>query len=117
MNIERIEALVSSHYTEWVGDKGASWVDHMRNALTEQAETHAIELRAYEATVANLEQRIRQLEAERVPDGWNKNAYGYSVLFNAIAASVTKNTDGSLGISVESFEDSMLAAAPAQEKV
>lgn len=33
--------------------------------LKEQAETHAIELRAYEATVQNLEQRIRELEAER----------------------------------------------------
>ncbi len=29
-----------------------------------QAETHAIELRAYEATVQNLDQRIRQLEKE-----------------------------------------------------
>jgi len=32
--------------------------------LREQAETHAMELRAYEATVQNLEQRIRQLEQE-----------------------------------------------------
>ena len=39
----------------------------IRNALTEQAETHAMELRAYETTVQNLEQRIRQMEAERVP--------------------------------------------------
>lgn len=32
---------------------------------------HAIEMRAYEATVANLEARVRELEAERgVPEGW-----------------------------------------------
>ncbi len=35
-----------------------------------QAETHALELRAYEATVQNLEQRIRELESQRVPEGW-----------------------------------------------
>lgn len=35
--------------------------------MTKQAETHAIELRAYEATVQNLEQRIRELEALMVP--------------------------------------------------
>ena len=42
--------------------------DVMRAALTEQAETHAIEMRAYEATVENQAERIRQLEAERVPE-------------------------------------------------
>jgi len=36
--------------------------------LRAQAETHAMELRAYEATVQNLEERIRQLEKEWVPD-------------------------------------------------
>jgi len=59
-----IEALVKKH--EKIIMKRAA----MRAALTEQAETHAIELRAYEATVANLNERIRQLEAERVPEGW-----------------------------------------------
>ena len=39
----------------------------LRAALTEQACLHHIELRAYEATVENLEQRIRELEAQRVP--------------------------------------------------
>lgn len=38
--------------------------------FAEQAEMHAIELRAYEATVQNLEQRIRELESQRVPEGW-----------------------------------------------
>jgi len=58
-----IEALVKKHWDE------ADFMDrgHFIDALTEQAEAHAIELRAYEATVANLEGRIRQLEAERVP--------------------------------------------------
>ena len=46
----------------------ASQTSHVTQ--TELSETHAIEMRAYEATVANLEQRILELEAERVPDGW-----------------------------------------------
>jgi len=53
----------------------------LRAALTEQAETHALELRAYEATVQNLEQRIKDLqlellangEAQRVPDELRAN--------------------------------------------
>lgn len=59
-----IEELVEKYYAKWVYDKGISWTDKMRAALTEQAETHAIELRAYEATVQNLEERIRQMEGE-----------------------------------------------------
>ena len=57
-----IEALVKKHSRAFSGD-----VRGLRAALTEQAETHALELRAYEATVQNLEQRIRQLEAQTVP--------------------------------------------------
>lgn len=60
-----IEALVKKHSRAFSGD-----VRGLRNALTEQAETHAIELRKYEAIVANLNERIRQLEAERVPAGY-----------------------------------------------
>lgn len=65
-----IEELVQKHYAEWVADKDALWTECMTKALKDQAETHAIELRAYEATVQNQAERIRQLEAERVPDGW-----------------------------------------------
>ena len=65
-----IEELVNRAYTSWTLDAGTKWSDHMRAALTEQAAVHAIELRAYEATVENLEQRIRELEAQRVPEGW-----------------------------------------------
>jgi len=54
-----IEELVNRAYTTWAHDKGTSWTDHMRAALTEQAETHALELRAYEATVANLVEALR----------------------------------------------------------
>ena len=68
-----IEELVNRAYTSWAHDKGRSWTDHMTAALTEQAETHALELRAYEATVQNLEQRIRELEAQRVPDELRAN--------------------------------------------
>ena len=64
-----IEELVNRAYTTWAHEKGTSWTDHMAAALTEQAETHAMELRAYEVTVENLEQRIRELEAQRVPEG------------------------------------------------
>lgn len=52
---------------------GLTSADAMRAALTEQAEAHALELRAYEATVQNLEQRIRELEAQRVPDELRAN--------------------------------------------
>lgn len=41
----------------------------IRNALTEQAETHALELRAYETTVQNLEQRIKDLQLEMLANG------------------------------------------------
>lgn len=40
----------------------------LRSDLAEAAATHASELRDYEATVQNLEERIRQLESERVPE-------------------------------------------------
>lgn len=66
-----IEELVKKHFDRWVTDTEFGNVEvHLRAALTEQAETHALELRAYEATVQNLEQRIRELESQRVPDGW-----------------------------------------------
>lgn len=48
-----IEALVAKHFNPYA-IYGTEHLDHMRNALTEQAETHAIELRAYEATVEYL---------------------------------------------------------------
>lgn len=64
-----IEELVNRAYTSWTLDAGTKWSDHMRAALTEQAETHAIELRAYEATVENLNQRIRDLQLELLANG------------------------------------------------
>lgn len=59
-----IEAIVKKH-------SGSLWLHErpLRAALTELAAIHAIELRAYEATVVNQAERIRQLEAERVPEG------------------------------------------------
>lgn len=57
-----IDELVKKHKTYTEHDVA------LEAALTEQAATHAIELRAYETTVENLEQRIRELEAQRVPD-------------------------------------------------
>ncbi len=64
-----IEELVNRAYTTWAHEKGTSWTDHMHAALTEQFETHAIELRAYEATVQNLEQRIKDLQLELLANG------------------------------------------------
>ena len=59
-----IDELVKKHAASlWLHE----WT--IRAALTEQAKTHAMELRAYETTVQNLEQRIRELEAQRVPEG------------------------------------------------
>ncbi len=48
----------------------------IRAALTEQAETHALELRAYEATVQNLEQRIRDLQLEMLAYGNHRHDCG-----------------------------------------
>ena len=47
-----------------------SLADLIQAAVDEQAETHALELRAYEATVQNLDQRIREIEAQRAPEGY-----------------------------------------------
>lgn len=67
-----IDAIVNRAYTSWAYGKGTAWTEHMRAAITELSAAHAIELRAYEATVANQAERIRQLEAERVPEGWQR---------------------------------------------
>ena len=68
-----IEALVKKHMNE------SDWYnfpeESLREAVTDQAETHALELRAYEATVQNLEQRIRELEKGR--DELRKDAERY----------------------------------------
>lgn len=37
-----IEELVNRAYTTWAHDKGTSWTDHMRAALTEQAAMHQL---------------------------------------------------------------------------
>lgn len=90
MNIEALVAEYGSVMKSYgrslgVGDRVIA-IDHsgsadrrfseIRNALTEQAETHAIELKAYDhmnqhlvREVEILSERIRQLEAERVPEG------------------------------------------------
>jgi outer membrane murein-binding lipoprotein Lpp len=54
-----IKKTVTQYYAEWVADKGASWTECMTKALEDQAATHAHELRAYEATVANLVEALR----------------------------------------------------------
>ena len=63
-----IEELVKKHLdANWYGEDSTGYDDvaeAIRAALTELSAAHAIELRAYEATVANQAERIRQLEAE-----------------------------------------------------
>ncbi len=54
-----VRKTVARYYAEWVDDKGASWTECMTKALEDQAATHAHELRAYEATVANLVEALR----------------------------------------------------------
>ena len=46
--------------------------------------------------------------------GWSKGHFGYHTLFTAIGKAV-KIQGGALSISVNAFEDAMLAAAPQQE--
>jgi predicted RNase H-like nuclease (RuvC/YqgF family) len=63
---ERIRQIAAETVAseDWYNFPADAVAHGIRAALTEQAATHALELRAYEATVANLEQRIRELEAE-----------------------------------------------------
>lgn len=62
-----IEAIVKKHLdANWYGEDSTGYDDvaeAMRDALTELSAAHAIEMRAYEATVQNQAERIRQLEA------------------------------------------------------
>jgi hypothetical protein len=114
-----IEELVNRAYTTWAHEKGTSWTDHMRAAITEQAEAHALELRAYEATVQNLEQRIKDLqlemlangEAQRVPEGWQLvPAFPSSDM--VMNASLYAEVDP---LDCRSIYSAMLAAAPKKE--
>jgi hypothetical protein len=50
-----------------------------------------------------------------VPEGWDKNRWSYTTLFNAIAAAVT-HEHNAIGISVCKFEEAMIAAAPAERE-
>lgn len=52
-------------------------------------------------------------EPYKFPQGWIKGQFAYQDLFNAIGAAVVSKHP-SIEISVKAFEDSMLAAAPAQ---
>lgn len=49
-----IGELVEKYYASWAR-RDMTITQAMASALTEQAEAHAMELRAYEATVHNLE--------------------------------------------------------------
>lgn len=103
-----IEAIVINTARAWAYDKGTSWTDHMRAALTELSAAHAIELRAYEATVQNMAERIRQLEAAL--DGLVSIAHDS----NGVAG-YHLNGDIADWYSFPEFEDAV-AALPAQPK-
>ena len=68
----KIDELVKKYYAAWAHEKGTSWTDHMRAALTELAAEYdrkqALLLDAHCERVSSLQERIRELEAERVPD-------------------------------------------------
>ena len=77
--MKSIERLVIRAYTTWAREKGTSWTDHMRAALTEQAEAYEKELAHWKSGAAaearrgdELQQRIRELEAQRVPEEKNE---------------------------------------------
>lgn len=122
MNIEALVAEYGSVMKSYgrslgVGDRVIA-IDHsgsadrrfaaIRNALTEQAETHAIEMRAYEATVANLNERIRQLEAERVPH--------ISIEQTIKLASLWGYSVDEAHETIEQLREVMLAAVPQQKE-
>ena len=60
--------IAEKYAAQYFPNGEVSLTDLIQAALDEQVETHALELRAYEATVQNLEQRIREIEAQRVPE-------------------------------------------------
>lgn len=70
-----IEALVKKHTDRYDNMAYATVEGCIEDAVTELSETHALELRAYETTVANLEGRIAQMEKER--DELRKDAERY----------------------------------------
>lgn len=103
-----IEALVKKH-------AGTLWLHEtpIRNALTELSETHALELRAYETTVANLEGRIQVISDALT--GLVAIAHDSDGV-----AGYHKNGDIADWYSFPEFEAAVIAidaAAPAQEKV
>ena len=70
-----IEELVKKHFDRWVTDTEFGNVEvHLRAALTELAAEHdrkqALLLEAHCERVSSLQERIRELEVQRVPDGW-----------------------------------------------
>ncbi|HEX5791547.1 MAG TPA: hypothetical protein VFY13_10345 [Luteolibacter sp.] len=121
-----IEAIVKKHLKRdgWSFSRDGECAEAIRAALTEaescmamehnlkmlQVEAaHAIELRAYEATVENLAERIRQLEVERAPEGWKLVP--------------VDPTDKMIGAGIEAYDGkcetsyrAMLAAVPQQNR-
>ena len=65
---ERIEELAKKFAGGLLGVTFRAAENVLRAALTELAAEHAMEMRAQDATIANLQERVRQLEAERVPE-------------------------------------------------
>ena len=92
----------------------------VEKALAEQAATHAIELRAYEATVENLQQRIRELDAQ-LADSREREGRMRALLDKARRAMAwnISNHDAKVSAALyEEFDRSLatLAAAPAPKE-
>ena len=116
-----IEAIVKKFSGGFLGIDGRSAQNILRTALTEadaamamehnlkmlQVEAaHTIELRAYEVAVEKLAERIKQLEAERVPGGFLSDVI--------TAAGLVRHGKRDKGLSerLSIAAMSMLAAAP-----
>lgn len=119
-----IEAIVKK-YERLIPAGAYTLGEGIRAALTELSETHAIELRAYEATVANQAERIRQLEAERVPDAivvsseWLRRIHRDLDACQKVIWLGMRDADPSYCADAKARLkeiDAMLAAAPQQKK-
>lgn len=110
-----IEELVKKYAGEWGEYTQMAVESSIRAALTELAAEHALEMRAQDATIANLQERVRQLEAERVPVNAEENLS--SMIIDWVDGGIKSGTDWRNGLQeVIGKRLERLAAAPAKEQ-
>ena len=74
-----IEALVKKHIAPYSLSDNGGTANLIRNALTELSETHALELRAYETTVAELTRRVDEAQSVAVVGEPTDAAYKWMI--------------------------------------